>query len=35
MKKVILLVVLLFGLGWYLMDRYILWMHEYEMPPFE
>jgi hypothetical protein len=31
-KKLLILLVILFGLGYVLLDKYILWMHEYEMP---
>ena len=32
MKKIMILLVILSGLVYYVPDRYILWMQEYEMP---
>lgn len=31
MKKLLILLVILFGVGYYVLDRFILWMHEYEI----
>jgi len=32
MKKLLIALLVLFGLGYVLLDRFVLWMHEYEMP---
>ena len=34
-KKIMILLVILPFVVYYLLDRFILWMHEYEMPRFE
>ena len=35
MKKIMILLVILPFLVYFLLDRYILWIQEYEMPRFE